>query len=307
MTSIDRVVAELTGEPPLWWGYTANDGWVVLDREDPRNANDLRHLVRCRDWSEFRVTRQEFSSKRFVGVKNQLQSLPAEQLQEECELLLLFREEFFRRIAAEWKSRVVERVLDRRKARLFGIACCRRIWDLMQEDCRQAVLLAERFAEGEAGEEEVRRVKQELQHRRSLGINPEGGVRLFSLYAATGVLFSDRHCARSDLYSAMVVYHNGKPAGAAAKEAEIQAQTHLLLDFIGNRSRPVSLKPEWLTPGVRGLAESIYRERDFAQMPILGDALEDAGCRNEDLLRHCREQKEHARGCWVLDLLRAVD
>ena len=39
-------------------------------------------------------------------------------------------------------------------------------------------------------------------------------------------------------------------------------------------------------------------------MPVLADALEDAGCDNQDMVRHCREQGSvHTPGCWVLDLL----
>ncbi len=113
----------------------------------------------------------------------------------------------------------------------------------------------------------------------------------------------------------------------------------LLRDIIGNPWRPVTLPKtwvpadrrlyaggwrdtcDWLTPTVLGIARRIYEERDFAAMPILADALEDAGCNNEEILRHCRNQElipsphmpkiglwgklrgPHVRGCWVLDLL----
>jgi hypothetical protein len=51
------------------------------------------------------------------------------------------------------------------------------------------------------------------------------------------------------------------------------------------------------------LAEGIYQERAFDRMPILADALQDAGCDNEDVLTHCRQPGEHVRGCWVVDLV----
>jgi hypothetical protein len=52
------------------------------------------------------------------------------------------------------------------------------------------------------------------------------------------------------------------------------------------------------------LAQGIYTDRDFSAMPILADALQDAGCENDDVLAHCRDANQlHARGCWVLDLL----
>ena len=43
--------------------------------------------------------------------------------------------------------------------------------------------------------------------------------------------------------------------------------------------------------------------RRFEDLPILADALEEAGCANQDLLAHCRHSGEHVRGCWAVDLL----
>jgi hypothetical protein len=51
------------------------------------------------------------------------------------------------------------------------------------------------------------------------------------------------------------------------------------------------------------LARGIYEDRAFDRMPILADALQDAGCDNEDILDHCRGPEPHVRGCWVVDLL----
>jgi hypothetical protein len=50
------------------------------------------------------------------------------------------------------------------------------------------------------------------------------------------------------------------------------------------------------------IAKEVYEERNFRLLPILADVLEDAGCTNEEMLRHCRQQ-EHARGCWVVDAI----
>jgi hypothetical protein len=81
-------------------------------------------------------------------------------------------------------------------------------------------------------------------------------------------------------------------------------QTLLLRDIFGNPFRPVTIDPSWLTSDVMALARDIYDERAFDRMPILADALQDAGCTNEDVLNHCRDPKQvHVRGCWVLDLL----
>ena len=71
----------------------------------------------------------------------------------------------------------------------------------------------------------------------------------------------------------------------------------------GNPFRPVTLDPAWLTSDVLLLARGIYADRAFDRMPILADALQDAGCDNDDMLTHCRGPGPHARGCWVVDLL----
>jgi hypothetical protein len=67
--------------------------------------------------------------------------------------------------------------------------------------------------------------------------------------------------------------------------------------------RPVPLDLAWLTPAVVGIAQRIYEEGDFAALPVLADALEEAGCTDADILTHCRWGGEHVRGCWVVDAL----
>ena len=87
-----------------------------------------------------------------------------------------------------------------------------------------------------------------------------------------------------------------------AGESEKQAQRHGLLDIFGNPFRPIILAPSWLTSTVLALAEGIYADRAFDRLPILADALQDAGCENPNVLDHCRNPNgEHVRGCWVVD------
>ncbi|MCE9565688.1 MAG: hypothetical protein K8U57_27000 [Planctomycetes bacterium] len=78
----------------------------------------------------------------------------------------------------------------------------------------------------------------------------------------------------------------------------------LLRDIYGNPFHPVVIEPSWLTSTVIVLAEGIYADRAFDRMPILADALQDAGCNSNDILAHCREPNGvHVRGCWVVDLV----
>jgi hypothetical protein len=67
--------------------------------------------------------------------------------------------------------------------------------------------------------------------------------------------------------------------------------------------QPVPFAPEWCSRPVVGLAQSIAESQDFSLMPILADALEEAGCADPEILTHCREPGPHARGCWVVALV----
>jgi hypothetical protein len=76
----------------------------------------------------------------------------------------------------------------------------------------------------------------------------------------------------------------------------------LIREVHGNPFRPVKFNKKWLTDTAVSLARTMYDSRDFSAMPILADALQDAGCDNEDILSHCRDPKQlHIRGCWVVD------
>jgi hypothetical protein len=79
---------------------------------------------------------------------------------------------------------------------------------------------------------------------------------------------------------------------------------HLIRDIFGNPFRPVAFDPNWRTSTAVALATQMYESRDFAAMPILADALQDAGCDNTNILDHCRDAAvTHVRGCWVVDLV----
>ncbi|MBX9623053.1 MAG: hypothetical protein K2X82_04490 [Gemmataceae bacterium] len=73
-------------------------------------------------------------------------------------------------------------------------------------------------------------------------------------------------------------------------------------DLFGNPFRPVAFEPDWRTGSAVALARGMYDARDFAHLPILADALEDAGCDHPDVIGHCRDPDGvHVRGCWVVD------
>jgi hypothetical protein len=92
----------------------------------------------------------------------------------------------------------------------------------------------------------------------------------------------------------------GNPSG----ESESKQQCNLLRDIFGPLPfRPVAIDRACLTSTVTALATAIYETRDLTRLPILADALQDAGCDNGDILEHCCQPGPHVRGCWALDLL----
>jgi hypothetical protein len=93
-------------------------------------------------------------------------------------------------------------------------------------------------------------------------------------------------------------------AGRAAMDHECRCQADLVRDIFGNPFCPFTFDPAWRSDTAVSLARGMYESRDFSAMPILADALQDAGCDNADVLDHCRDENAtHVRGCWVVDLV----
>jgi hypothetical protein len=81
----------------------------------------------------------------------------------------------------------------------------------------------------------------------------------------------------------------------------------LLREVLGNPFRPPAVDPAWLArndAAAAAVATAIEQERRFSDMPILADALEEAGCADGAILGHCRQPAGHVAGCWVLRCLR---
>jgi hypothetical protein len=89
------------------------------------------------------------------------------------------------------------------------------------------------------------------------------------------------------------------------RQRELRMHAGLLRDVVGSPFRQVALEGAWLTPSVVALARSIYEKGDFGGLPILADALEEAGCSRSAILLHCRQEGPHIRGCWAVDLILA--
>ena len=217
-----------------------------------------------------------------------------------------------------------------RKLRLFAVACCRRIWDFLPTDaCQRAVEIAERYADDQAANRELSSAWSAVAASAE-----EEGIKVFDPYeqeniewgdipGGSAVMASIELLGERDVDAAHVASHaalevawdagrlrKGKEAAQLAFDndyaVERIAQTMALRDIFGNPFRPVTIDPAWLTWNdgtIPKLAQAIYDERAFDRMPILADALEEAGCTNSGILDHCRQPAEHVRGCWVVDLI----
>jgi hypothetical protein len=128
---------------------------------------------------------------------------------------------------------------------------------------------------------------------------PRGKYQFHAAEAAWAATFRPRVLAEVVAHYSMGRY----ALPTTLYKAEKQAQVRLLHDIIGNPFRPLTFTPAWRTAGAVALAQTMYDDRRFDDMPLLADALEEAGCTEEAILKHCREPGEHVRGCWVVDLI----
>lgn len=190
-----------------------------------------------------------------------------------------------------------------RKLRLFSVACCRRLLSKVPVRPRSelAVDVAERYADGFASDVELTEVclyaNNTAEHAcRDVAESEPGIVRAdcTALNAAWAIAE----------YGARPPDHNGLSSVFNAKvQGEQSTQCQALRDIFGNPVRPITFSSEWRTDTATAVARQMYGSREFSAMPILADALQDAGCDSADILNHCRGDGPHVRGCWVVDLV----
>jgi hypothetical protein len=199
-----------------------------------------------------------------------------------------------------------------RKLRLFAVACCRAAWGLFRAQAvRAAVETSERYADGQvtaAALENARSAAARLAERafrRHVRARPWAlTVRAkFARQAAAQV-------ASPDIADVLEAVDPGLTSGRtrASYEQNLRQvrmrQCGFLRDLFGPLPfRAVAVDPACRTPAVVALAKAVYDDRRWEEMPVLGDALEESGCRDDAVLTHCRSPGTHARGCFVLDLL----
>jgi hypothetical protein len=175
-----------------------------------------------------------------------------------------------------------------RKLRLFACACCRRL------GAGEAMALGEGYADGLVSALDLAVLRAAA--RRGGRIH----YKTWRLHVSRQAAWVVEEATRLQAWDAAV----GTLSHGAGRFRGFQCD--LLRELFGNPFHPVTVSPHWLAweEGlVPGLAQAIYEEGAFERLPILADALEDAGCREESILVHCRQEGRHVRGCWVLDRL----
>jgi hypothetical protein len=218
-----------------------------------------------------------------------------------------------------------------RKLQLFACACCRRIWPLLiDERSRQAVEKAELYADGLIDRRTFRQAVEAARAATMAMVRPRamvgGWLAAAQARATEGVALAFEAADPADEAATWgkeavrawstqapttepihptqrprISYPPINPEGAWI--AEGSAQCELLRDLIGNPFRALVLPPSVRTPQAVARAKTIYQDYAFTDLPQLAEVLEQTGCNNPEILQHCRANKEHARGCWVVDFI----
>ena len=214
-----------------------------------------------------------------------------------------------------------------RKLRLYAVAGCRRVWSFLPDErSRRAVEVAELFADGAVSRKvrskcwkETDAAMMSIDFATQDQFGGHGNWPAASMAAWMATAAAANAVGNSETFvgpEAELFYLAANPIEGMeyshrergmdyrlARETEWSVHRALLHDIFGNPFRPATLDPSWRTSTAVALARGMYESRDFGAMPILADALQDAGCTSDDVLGHCRGTGPHVRGCWVVDLV----
>jgi hypothetical protein len=210
-----------------------------------------------------------------------------------------------------------------RKTRLFHCACCARVLDGTPPHRRlfcgyypgsfqkleHALGVVEQFAEGLAQVDAIAEARRDAENSVYVPASIDyGGETGLDYEAAAVVAAAVEHPVPEDVIVACWRATDSQsartPGGDGSRHIEeARWQAMVFRDIIGNPFRSITFSPDWRTEAALDLAGHMYASRDFSPMPILADALQDAGCGDADILDHCCGPSPHWRGCWVVDLV----
>ncbi len=211
-------------------------------------------------------------------------------------------------VTCEWPGR--------RRCLLFEIACFRRAWAFLEHDLVRPMVDAIEFSvENNAKWEGVECIRERLEDALKRQLPRE---YLLHEYDMRGELEATPAVSPINHLCCFVLSINNHEfadfdahymraalgLGGVRFADELASQCGIVRDIFGDPFRPVDFSPEWRTETTVLMARGMYESRDFSGMPILADALQEAGCDSEEVLNHCRDANTaHVRGCWVIDSL----
>jgi hypothetical protein len=196
-----------------------------------------------------------------------------------------------------------------RKLRLALCAYYRHFWDLLKDadaKYREAIEAGEKYVEGAINGRDLVTI-----HERVKDVhwgNVLTATSMYEMARANGWAWSRRYLASvaaapDAKIVGLVSRSNAAPQGWGKVPEEAAYLCGLFCDVFRPGRIDVAAFLAWNDGTLSRMAKAIYDDRAFDRLPILADALEDAGCDNTDILAHCRQPGEHVRGCWVVDLL----
>jgi hypothetical protein len=203
---------------------------------------------------------------------------------------------------------------EQRKERLFGCACCWQVEALMLEArCLEAVRAAEQLADDLVDADRHEELFW-LTHEIAEELREQQGEQAAAFLAArlANLLFEESSEIAYWAYGYLLDLT--AEAVRPSRQAWGKQVIHCIWGPLPFRPLPPKRgKRRWKQQWKRWLswhsgllvsmAQKMYDSRDFTDMPVLADALDEAGCQDQDILSHCRSGGEHVRGCWLVDLL----
>lgn len=223
----------------------------------------------------------------------------------------------------DWQALVaaIEAEPSDRKLRLYAAACCRAVWSMLPDvRSRAAVQAAEEFADAKIDHDALQTAFRAVRYSVGKHDTPRLRAQSFAQQAArsTADLSSHQAATYAAQHSADAAswsqWGDAERDGATDEQFCRFRQAALLEQIASQTARFEEICPpatpgksspsrSWITPALLEMAQGIYDQRSFRLLPVLADALEEAGCPDGELVAHLRRPAEHVRGCWALDII----
>jgi hypothetical protein len=178
-----------------------------------------------------------------------------------------------------------------RKVRLFVCACARRVWGRLSTKEQRNLAASEDYAAGRISLDKLKRLWKWPQDV-ELRARTEDGIRNAEIYATVAARSGKKGRGR-----------NIRDDVLASERAAQATLVRCILPPLGRNPRLETAWLSWDGGLVLNLARGIYEDGAFDRLPVLADALEEAGCTDTTWLGHLRGPGPHVLGCWPVDVI----